>query len=173
MIDRLLDIAQNRYFRLFLVALVVLSLQTTLFNDMRPFGVCLQVMLLLAASAGLARGSETGAIAGFMVGLMYDMVLTTPLGVGAAVFAGVGYLAGYVHSFVHEPNWWSRMLLAAGASAIGMVLMPVALTVVGAEGVLTVNVIGVAFVVAGFNAVFSLPVERICRWALSEPKVMR
>jgi hypothetical protein len=51
--------------------------------------------------------------------------------------------------------------------------MPVALTVVGAEGVLTVNVIGVAFVVAVFNAVFSLPVERICRWALSEPKVMR
>ncbi|MEY3690677.1 MAG: hypothetical protein RJB57_332, partial [Actinomycetota bacterium] len=36
MIDRLLDVAQNRYFRLFLVALVVLSLQTTIFNDMRP-----------------------------------------------------------------------------------------------------------------------------------------
>jgi hypothetical protein len=36
-----------------------------------------------------------------------------------------------------------------------------------------VNVIGIAFVVAAFNAVFSLPVERVCRWALSEPKVMR
>lgn len=171
--DRILDLAANRYFRLFMVALVVLSLQTTLFSDMRPFGVCLQVMLLLAASAGLARGSEIGAIGGFMVGLMYDMVLTTPLGVGAAVFAAVGYLAGYVHSFVHEPNWWSKMLLSAGASAAGMVLMPVALTVVGTEGVLTVNVIGIAFVVAVFNAVFSLPFERVCRWALSEPKTVR
>ena len=110
MIDRLIDLAENRYFRLFLVALVVLSLQTTILNDMRPFGVCLQVMLLLAASSGLARGSETGAVAGFMIGLMYDMVLTTPMGVGAAVFAAVGYLAGYAHRFVHEPNWWSQMV---------------------------------------------------------------
>ena len=34
-------------------------------------------------------------------------------------------------------------------------------------------VIGVAFVVAAFNAVFSLPFERVCRWALSEPRVVR
>lgn len=171
--DRLLDVMQNRYVRLFLVALVVLGLQTTIFNDMRPFGVCLQIMLLLAASSGLARGSETGAIAGFMVGLMYDMVLPTPMGVGAVVFAATGYLAGYVHSFVHEPTWWSRMVLAAGASAVGMILLPMALTVVGVEGVLTLRVIGIAFIVALFNAVFSLPLERICRWALSEPAVVR
>jgi rod shape-determining protein MreD len=168
MIDRLIALGENGWARLFLVALVVLSFQTTIFNDMRPFGVCLQVMLLLAASAGLAKGSETGAIAGFMVGLMYDLVLTTPLGVGAAVLAAVGYLAGYVHSFVHEPTWWSRMLLAAGASAVGMILMPFALTVVGAEGVLTTRVIGVAFVVAVFNGAFSLPFERVCRWALAD-----
>ncbi|MEY3745164.1 MAG: hypothetical protein RL430_1336 [Actinomycetota bacterium] len=173
MIDRLVDLAENRYFRLFLVGLVVLSFQTTILNDMRPFGVCLQVMLLLAASSGLARGSETGAAAGFMIGLMYDMVLTTPMGVGAAVFAAVGYLAGYAHRFVHEPNWWSQMVLAAGASAVGTILMPIALTVVGVEGVLTFRVIGIAFVVALFNAAFSLPFERICRWALSEPRVVR
>lgn len=171
MIDRIIALGENGWARLFLVALVVLGFQTTIFNDMRPFGVCLQVMLLLAASAGLARGSETGAIAGFMVGLMYDLVLTTPLGVGAAVLSAVGYLAGYVHSFVHEPTWWTRMLLAAGASAVGMVLMPFALTVVGAEGVLTPRVFGVAFVVAVFNGGFSLPFERVCRWALPENKV--
>jgi hypothetical protein len=28
-------------------------------------------------------------------------------------------------------------------------------------------------VVAVFNAVFSLPFERVCRWALSEPKTVR
>jgi rod shape-determining protein MreD len=109
MIDQFIAIAENRYTRLVLVGLMFLSLQTTLFNEIRPFGVCLQVMLLLAASAGLAKGSQTGAIAGFIVGLLYDMVLSTPLGLCAAVFAIVGYLAGYAHSFVHESTWWSRM----------------------------------------------------------------
>ena len=171
--DRLIDLAENRWVRLFLVSLIVLALQTTIFNDMRPFGVCLQVMLLVAASSGLARGREVGAIAGFIVGLMYDMVLTTPLGVGAAVFAGVGFLAGYAHSFVHEANWWSRMLLSAGASAAGMILMPFALAMVGMDGVLTFRVLGIAIIVAVFNGLFSWPVERVCRWALTEPKAVR
>lgn len=171
--DRLLDMAANRWVRLVLVGLLVLSLQTTVFNDLRPFGVCMQVMLLMAASSGLARGREVGAVAGFIVGLMYDMVLTSPLGVGAAVFAAVGYLAGYAHSFVHETNWWSRMVLSAGASAAGMILMPVALVIVGVEGVMSLRVIGFAFVVAVFNGLFSWPFEKVCKWALTEPQVGR
>ena len=93
MIERFLLFAENRYARLVLVGLMFLGVQTTVFNDMRPFGVCLQIMVLLAVSAGLARGSDTGAIAGFIIGLLYDMVLTTPMGLCAAVFAMVGYLA--------------------------------------------------------------------------------
>ena len=108
MIDRFLVFAENRYTRLVLVGLLFLSLQTTIFNEMRPFGVSIEVMLLLAAATGLAKGSEAGAIAGFIVGLLYDMVLTTPLGLCAVVFAVVAYLAGFVHSFVHEPTWWSK-----------------------------------------------------------------
>ena len=173
MIERLLLVAENRYARLMLVGLLFLALQTTIFNDMRPFGVCIQVMVLLAASAGVARGSETGAIAGFMIGLQYDLVLTTPFGLCAAVFAIIGYLAGYAQSFVHDSTWWTRMVLASGASAIGMIILPFAFTLTGATGVLNAHVLVVAFVVALFNAVFSVPVERLCRWALVEPAVSR
>ena len=173
MIERLLLVAENRYARLMLVGLLFLALQTTIFNDMRPFGVCIQVMVLLAASAGVARGSETGAIAGFMIGLQYDLVLTTPFGLCAVVFAIIGYLAGYAQSFVHDSTWWTRMVLASGAGAIGMIILPFAFTLTGATGVLNAHVLVVAFVVALFNAVFSVPVERLCRWALVEPAVSR
>lgn len=173
MIEKTLALVENRYFRLVLVGLVFLGLQTTIFNDLRPFGVSLEVMMLLAASGGLAAGSETGAIAGFTVGLLYDFVLTTPLGLCAAVFAVVGYLAGFVHSFVHVATWWSRMLLAAGASAAGMILMPVAFTVTGAEGILSLRVLPVALVVALFNAALSLPVAWVCKWALKPGAVTR
>ena len=63
MIERFLVVAENRYTRLVLLGLLFLSLQTTIFNEMRPLGVSMEVMLLLAASTGLAKGSETGAIA--------------------------------------------------------------------------------------------------------------
>jgi len=173
MIDVLVAFSENRYSRLVLIALLFLALQTTVFSEMRPFGVSLQVMVLLAVSSGLARGSHTGAIAGFIVGLMYDMVLTTPLGLSAAVFAIIGYLSGFVHSFVHESTWWSRVLLGSIASAVGMFLLPIAFTVTGATGVLTTNVFKIAIVVAVFNAMFSVPAELLCRWALREPTVVR
>jgi len=161
--DAIIGIAENKYTRLVLVGLLFLSLQTTIFNEMRPFNVCLQVMLLLS----------TGAVAGFIVGLLYDFVLTTPLGLCAAVFALVAYLAGYAHSFVHESTWWSRSLVASAASAVGMVVLPIAFTVTGAEGVLTLQIFTAVAVVSLFNAVFSVPVEILCRWALKDPAPVR
>jgi rod shape-determining protein MreD len=171
--DAIIGLAENKYTRLVLVSLLFLSLQTTIFNEMRPFDVCLQVMLLLAASCGLAKGSSAGAVAGFIVGLLYDFVLTTPLGLCAAVFALVAYLAGYAHSFVHESTWWSRSLVASSASAAGMIVLPIAFTVTGAEGVLTLHIFTVALVVSLFNAAFSVPVEILCRWALKDPAPVR
>lgn len=173
MIDRIIAFSESRYARIVLVGLIFLSLQTTVFNDMRPFGVCLQVMVLLAAACGLARGSEAGAIAGFIVGLLYDLVLSSPLGLCAAVFATVGYLAGFAHSFVHAPNWWSRMVLGSAASAVGMLLLPVAFTITGSTSVSTADVVVVVPVVAFFNAALSVPVERLCRWAIPERPVAR
>lgn len=173
MIDQIIAFSEARYVRLVLVGLFVLALQTTLFNEMRPFGVCLQVMVLLAAASGLARGSQTGAIAGFIVGLLYDLVLTTPLGLCAAVFAVIGYLAGFAHSFVHESTWWSRMLLGAAASAVGMVLLPLAFAITGTDGLFTTHIFVVVLVVAIFNGLLSVPAELLCRWALREPTVVR
>ena len=171
--ERVFLAAENRWFRLVLVALPLLGLQTTILNDMRPFGVILQVMVLLAAASGLARGSEVGAIAGFVVGLLHDLVLTTPLGLGAAVFGLVGYTAGYANSFVHAPTWWTRMLMGALASAIAMFLLPAALEVTGTDGALTSQVFVVALVVATFNAFAVLPAHWVCRWALREQAQVR
>jgi rod shape-determining protein MreD len=173
MMDRVLVIAENRYIRLVLMGLLFLSLQTTIFNEMRPFGVSMEVMLLLAAATGLAKGSETGAIAGFIVGLLYDMVLTTPLGLCAVVFSVVAYLAGLAHTFVHEPTWWSRILTVTATSAIGMILMPMAFTVTGAEGVFTTDLFEVVIIVACFNAAFAIPVVWLCNWTLRDKVEIR
>lgn len=165
MLERAIIVAENAYFRMFLVGLPFLGLQTTVLNELRPFDVCLQSMLLLSVAAGLTKGSETGAIVGFMMGLMYDMELTTPLGVTAVVFATTGYLAGIADTFVHESTWWSRTLIGTVASMGAMVMMPVALSMVGVEGALTSKVLVIVLVVGAVNALFSEAAVRICRWA--------
>ena len=106
MIDRLVPIITSRWFRLVLVGLVVLGLQTTLFSDVRPFGVVAQLMLLLAVAAGVTYGLEVGAVAGLVLGFMYDCVLNTPLGLCSLVFGGAGAVAGAL-------SQWSGLAVAA------------------------------------------------------------
>lgn len=170
MIERLLAVSASAAIRVFLVGLLGLGVQTTILNDLRPFGVCLQSMLLLSACAGLAKGSETGAIAGFAFGYMYDMVLISPLGLSGVVFAAVGYLAGTANNFVHESTWWSRMIIGPVACMAGALVLPVALEMVGIEGSLTTAVFRVVAVVGISSAVFTEPVARVCRWALGGSK---
>jgi hypothetical protein len=91
-----------------LVASVLMGFQTTLFNDMRPFGVMAQVMVLFAACAGVVYGAEIGAVAGLIIGLMYDCVLTTPLGLASLVLGATAFVAGAFPYFVRDSSWWNR-----------------------------------------------------------------
>lgn len=170
MIERLLALSGSAAIRMFLVGLLGLGVQTTILADLRPFGVCLQSMLLLSACSGLAKGSETGAIAGFALGYMYDMMLNSPLGISGVVFAAAGYVAGTANNFVHESTWWSRMLIGPVACMLGALAMPVALAMVGIEGALTTAVFRVAAVVGVSSALFTEPCVRICHWALDGSK---
>ena len=82
--------------RIVAVGMMLLALQNTIFADMRPAGVILQVMLAFAAAAGAAGGSERGATAGFILGLMYDLGTGAPLGSSSITMGLAGYIAGYM-----------------------------------------------------------------------------
>ena len=54
-----------------------------------------------------------------------------------------------------------------------MILMPIAFTVTGAEGVFTTDLVKMVVVVAAFNAVFAIPVVWLCGWALRDKVEVR
>lgn len=168
MMLRILAFVSNRWTRLVLVALLLLGLQTTLLNDLRPFGVMVQVMLLVVAAVGAIYGSEVGAIAGFVVGLMYDGVLATPLGLAGLVFGISGALAGALPYFVREPTWWSRVLVVGAVSVVGELLFPVFQALVGIDGWLQPRAVVVALIVGGINLVLAPPAIFLSRWTLKE-----
>lgn len=166
---RFFAVIESPVTRTFLLGLVVLSFQTTIFNTLRPFGAVLQVMLLFACVSGVVGGSETGAIAGFMFGFMYDLVLTAPLGLSALVFGFAGYMAGGVNSFVHEPRWWTKMTTVAVSTTAAVVLYPAASLVVGVDGLLGSRVFTLAITCGIFNGICALPAARVAKWALVKP----
>lgn len=167
--NRLLVVFSSRWTRLVLVALVLLGLQTTLFNQLRPFDVMVPLMLMFAVATGTVYGSEVGAITGLVVGAMYDCVLATPFGLASLVFGMAGYIAGFLPLFVREPTWWSRVLVIAAVSALGEILFPVALKMVGINGWLDLHALWIAAVVALLTGVLAPIAIPLSRWTLHEP----
>ena len=168
---RFLRIMASRWTRLVLVGLIFLGIQTTILSEMRPFGVMVQLMLLIGVTAGAIYGPEVGALSGLIIGLMYDCVLTTPLGLASLVVGGVGFGAGLLPFFVRDPSWWNRTIAIALFSAVGEILFPVAQGMTGFGGWVQPRMFVVALVVALINLFLAPVVMPLIRWTLKQSMI--
>ena len=168
---RFLTIMSSRWTRLVLVLLIVISFQTTLFAEMRPFGVAAQLVLLFVIVSGSINGSTIGALTGLIAGLMYDFILPTPVGLTSLALGLAGATAGLLTYFFHEPTWWMRLITVGVVSLLGEIYYPLAQTVVGLDGWLQLRIIKVALVVAVCNLALSPIAILVCRWTLAERKL--
>lgn len=156
--------------RLIPVGLALLALQKTLFVELRPFGVIVQVLLAFACSAAAAAGPERGAIAGFALGLMFDMATGAPLGSSSIAFGVAAYVAGWIDVIRIETTWWLAAVFVAIGSAIGEGLAPVIRRFVGEENAFNPHLVTVIPVVAVSAAILSVVLVPLGRWTLKVAK---
>jgi rod shape-determining protein MreD len=156
-----------------LVLLLVLSIQTTLFKELRPFGVAGQVILLFVICAGIQFGTSIGAIVGLVAGLMFDFVVSTPAGLGSMALGVTGATAGLYLYFFPSPIWWLRMISIAIVSVFGEMYLLIAQAMVGLGVVLELRLLTIIAVVTTINIVLSPGFFLITRWTLSERKKVR
>lgn len=157
---------QGPLFRLIPVGVVVVALQRTLFADLRPADVVLQVVLALAAAIGAGTGPERGALAGFVLGLLFDLGVGTPLGSSSITMGLAGFAAGYVTSITLDPQWWLAALFTAIGAAIGEVSIPIVRTFIGEVDPFDPRLRTIVPVVAAGAAVFSPVFVPLGRWCM-------
>jgi rod shape-determining protein MreD len=166
----LASLVQGPLLRLFSVGVILLALQRTLFEDLRPAGITLQVMLALAAAAGAAAGPQKGALAGFVLGLLYDLNVGSPLGSSSIAMGLAGYIAGYATSIAVQPPWWLAALFVAIGAAAGEAVVPVIREFVGESHPLEPHFGLVVAVVAIGAAVMSPVLVPVGRWCMRVKK---
>lgn len=84
----------NRRLNIALVfAVVAVLLQTTLFVELRPFGVAPDFALLVVIVGALFLGEEAILVLGFTAGLLTDLLGNTLLGIWALVFTVIAFTA--------------------------------------------------------------------------------
>ncbi len=151
--------------RLVPVGLILLALQKTLFVELQPFGVIVQVVLAFAVACGAGAGPERGAVAGFVLGLMVDLGTGSPLGT-SSITMGIGaFAAGWVTIIDHESHWWFSAVFVAFGAAIGEFCVPVVHTLLGETSLFGPELYTIIPVVAVAAAIMSplfIPVGRWC-----------
>lgn len=155
--------------RALLLVIVALALQLTVVLDVQVSGVHPDLMVGLAIAAGLAGGTQRGAIVGFLSGIALDLFLPTPLGLSALVGVAVGTAAGQlVAAGVDRTNPLFVPGVTALGSAVGVIMFAVLGTVVGQPDMLTVTLGTVVGVVAVVNGLLSFVMVRACNWAFGQ-----
>ena len=157
--------------RLALVGVMLVALQQTLFVDLRPAAVTIQIVLALAAAAGAAGGPQKGALAGFVLGLMYDLRAGTPLGSSSLSMGVGGFVAGYSLSITVDPQWWLAMIFTGVGAAVGETMVPVVRSFIGEEGHFTPRLFTVVPVVSAAAMILSPIFVPVGRWCMRVKKV--
>jgi rod shape-determining protein MreD len=160
---------QDPRFRLPIMLLGALLLQTTLLAQVRIFSVMPDFMLLVAVAAGITAGATRGAALGFTSGMLIDLFLPTPLGLSALVFTLVGYWVGVANTGVLRSAWYIPVLTAGGASVAGVTLYALIGSVLG-ERMINGHLITIALVVGLSNAVLAPVAVKFVDWSLGSLK---
>ena len=154
--------ASLRYLLLIGTAVV---LQRGLASHLRVTDAVPDLLLLLAVAAGVAGGSERGAIVGFFSGLALDLMLPTPMGLAALSFLAAGALAGRLRASDVRAARWRVMAICAGSCAFGVVVFAVLGALLGLSGLLDQRLVAIVVVVAATAAVLGPLAVRVCHWA--------
>lgn len=158
-------------FRAALVLIVALVIHSSVLTQLRIAGVVPDLMLLVAAMAGLAAGPQIGAAFGFAAGLLVDLLLPTPLGLTALTFCLVGFAVGTFHLVLVRSAIWIIPVVAMGASVLGVGLFVLLGAVLGQGHFLGVHALVVMAMVAVLNGVLAIPVNKVVGWALKTEAV--
>ena len=163
----MLTLVQRPAVRVVMVGLVLLTIQTTVLADLRPFGVNADIMLGAAVCAGLVAGPERGAMTGFVYGMMFDLLLVSPMGLSGFAYGMTAFAIGAAKSLITLTQaWWFTMAAVLVGSIGGIVLFAVSGALVGQQGWVRFHLIQQALVVGSLNAVIGPPLGRVMKWAL-------
>jgi rod shape-determining protein MreD len=152
----------------FVIALAVV-IQQALLDAIRFGGVHPDLLVLLPVLGGYIAGPERGAVFGFTVGLVTDLFLPTPFGLSALVGSLVGFGVGMATAGLVRNSWWLPLVVAGGATAGGLVLYAILLSVIGQTQVFTTSLPASLAVVPLSAVVLTLPAIRLVAWAVPPP----
>ena len=103
------------------IIVTALLLQSTVFAQMKLFGVRPELLYLVTILVAILEGPGEGMVVGFAGGLAQDFLLNQPKGLTALTLTLLGYGVGLLRQYIVSPSPLLPTLLVAVSTAAGVV----------------------------------------------------
>jgi cell shape-determining protein MreD len=146
--------------------IIVLSVQTTILAQVRPFSVVIDIAAVFAMAAGLIAGPRRGLRVAFLLGVVFDLLVGTSFGLKPLAYSIVAFA---VSLLPYEQILSVRLLapLTLGvASGVAAMLEILLAALSGRENIVSLRVFVVFAVVAIADFVLAPLAVRTMRWSL-------
>jgi rod shape-determining protein MreD len=108
----------RRWFAIAGIIVTSLLLQSTVFAQMKLFGVRPELMYLVTIVVAIVDGPREGMIVGFAGGLSQDFLMNSPKGLSALTLTLLGYGIGLSRQYIVSPSpLLPTMMVAIGTAA--------------------------------------------------------
>ena len=101
-----------------LIILIMLVLQTTVFQALALADVVPNLLLVVTVCYAYLRGRTSGLITGFFCGLLMDMLYGTVVGLYAFIFMSIGFAVGFCQKIYFTDSLILPALLITGSDLV-------------------------------------------------------
>lgn len=105
----------KRYLTMFLLIIVCLVLQTTIFTHLKLTNVMPNLLVILTAASGFMAGRKLGMFSGFLCGGLLDILYGDVIGVCIFIFVLVGYINGMANKLYFKEDLTIPLLSIAAS----------------------------------------------------------
>ena len=156
-----------------LVIVTALVLQSTVFSELRLFGVRPELLFLVTIVFALLGGASEGAIVGFASGMAQDFMLNQPKGITALTLTLLGYAVGMTRPYIVSPSPLVPTAVVFLGTLAGTIFYVVVAYLLGAYGGTAAFAGRVAVLSAVYNAVLTPIVYPLLRRVTEGPRARR
>jgi rod shape-determining protein MreD len=115
----------RRVISLAAIIVTALLLQSTIFAQMKLFGVRPELMYLVTILIAIIEGPGEGMVVGFVGGLAQDFMLNSPKGLTALTLTLLGYGIGLTRQYITSPSPLLPTVLVGIGTAAGVLFYEV------------------------------------------------
>lgn len=94
-----------------LIAFFVFFLESTLLQYIRPFGVMLDLSLIVIVVLAMIHGEKTGYLAALICGALRDLIYSEVIGVNVLIFVTIVWLLGKLGRTYFKDNYLTSFIL--------------------------------------------------------------